>query len=60
MLTNVPNPDLPGIVINGIHNEKMTQDALNDLTGLACDLYTRHISKPKECEKIISEIDTIL
>ena len=33
VLPNIPNADLPGIVINGIHNEKMTQDAYNDLTG---------------------------
>ena len=51
MLPNIPNADLPGIVINGIHNEKMTEDAYNDLTGLVCDLYTGSRSKPKECEK---------
>ena len=57
VLPNIPNADLPGIVINGIHNEKMTQDAYNDLTGLVCDLYTGPHSKPKECERKTVEKD---
>ena len=50
----IPSEDLPGIVINGIHSKKMTEDAFDDLTGLVCDLYTR--VKPKECQKS-SKID---
>ena len=50
----IPSEDLPGIVINGIHSEKMTHDAFDDLNGLICDLFTG--VKPKECQNS-SKID---
>jgi len=44
-----PHEYVPWLVINGIHTEKLEDEAFDDLKGLVCRLYTG--VQPEECQK---------
>ena len=50
---NPPHDYVPWIVIDGMHTEKLVDEAFKDLKGLVCKLYSGVL--PKECQANVNE-----
>ena len=46
------------IVINGVHTEKLEDEAFKDLVGLVCKLYSG--KKPDECQQDLVQLSLIV